>query len=81
MQTTMSLEKCANEKCSAVFTSLGEGKFFVFSISEPTIWSLPKGMRQKALWLCDVCHKMFSLQVNQNTGEAEIVPLPRSKTA
>jgi hypothetical protein len=81
MQGGISLDKCANEKCSALFRSLGEGKLFVFSVTNPTAWNLPKGLRQKVIWVCDACRKDFFIEINQETCAVELVPREDTKAA
>jgi hypothetical protein len=81
MHQRKSLEKCANDSCSATFKSLGEGELFVFPVSNPRAWQLPNGSRQKILWLCDDCCKIFTLQVDSNSTHVRVVRRETQKAA
>jgi hypothetical protein len=81
MQGQQSLDKCANEACSETFNSLGEGKLFVFPISNAGAWRLPQGMRQKVLWLCETCCKNMLLELDHDGHSVKLLPRESCKAA
>ncbi len=56
-----SLDTCANPTCRAKFKKLGEGVLFAKSVDDALAWGLPRGKRQKVVWLCAECAKNFDL--------------------
>jgi hypothetical protein len=81
MRGRKSLDKCANDNCSAKFRSLGEGELFVFPVSNPRVWQLPHGSRQKILWLCDDCCKTLALELDENSARVRVVARETRKAA
>jgi len=81
MHGRKSLDKCANDNCSAKFKSLGEGRLFVFPVSNPGAWKLPHGSRQKILWLCDDCCKTLALELDKNSAHVRVVSRQETKKA
>ena len=81
MHRRKSLDKCANDHCSAKFKSLGEGELFVFPVNNPGAWQLPHGSRQKILWLCDDCRKIFTLELDGNSTQVRVVRREIQKAA
>ena len=81
MHGRKSLDKCANDNCSAEFKSLGEGQLFVFPVSNPGAWKLPHGSRQKILWLCDDCCKTLALELDNDSTRVRVVRRENQKAA
>lgn len=52
---TEKLGKCVSPDCQAEFKRLGTGHIYSLHVSEPRMWGLPAGVRQKVVWLCSKC--------------------------
>jgi hypothetical protein len=52
-----SVSKCANPECDVRFKRLGDGKLFVRPAEKSG-----KGLKQKAMWLCQECALHFELR-------------------
>ena len=67
-QTTVS--NCANPKCEAEFKRLGEGKLFI-QPDNPS--ANANHLRQKAIWLCDACARVFEVQFDRSRKDYKLV--------
>ena len=62
------ISQCANPECMQEFTRLGEGKLFVRPGGRGD-----KGLKQKALWLCQNCAEQFDLRFDRREQEYHMV--------
>ena len=75
------LDKCANPRCKAEFKRLGPGRLYVFPISDPERWGLPKNSKQKVMWLCAECIRHKRILFDRQHAQAVVVDRPLQKSA
>ena len=63
------LESCTNPECAAKFKKLGDGVLFAESIDDPLAWGLQRGKKQKVVWLCAQCAKVFDLEFDSSNRQ------------
>jgi hypothetical protein len=69
------LDSCTNPECTAKFKKLGDGVLFAETVDNPLAWGLPRGKKQKVVWLCAGCAKVFDLAFD--ASERQVVLHPR----
>ncbi len=67
------VDKCANHECPEHFRKIGDGKLYVFPVNDPEAWGLPKGLRQKVVWLCQDCWRHFYVRFDREAHTATVV--------
>jgi hypothetical protein len=76
------LQTCAHPECAAKFKKLGEGVLFAKTIDNPLAWGLPRGKKQKVVWLCAECAKTFEVAFDVSMRQVVLRPRrTRSKRA
>jgi hypothetical protein len=68
------VDKCANHQCPEHFKRIGKGKLYIFPVSDPKLWDLPPGLRQKAVWLCDECCRHFFVRLDRTAHSVLVLP-------
>lgn len=71
--SNLTVEKCANHQCPEHFKTIAKGKLYVFPVTDPEAWGLPRGLRQKVVWLCEGCRKHFYVRFDQDSHSATVV--------
>jgi len=67
------VDKCANQECPHHFRKIGQGKLYVFPVSDPKAWGLPGGLRQKVVWLCESCKQHYYVRLDRTAHTAIVV--------
>ncbi|HET9697222.1 MAG TPA: hypothetical protein VFP40_10180 [Terriglobales bacterium] len=78
MNANSDVSRCANPECKSKFVRFGDGELFVFPLTDPQAWDLPKHVKQKVYWLCDHCCSKFYVRLDRRHKAAQVVHRPES---
>lgn len=64
---------CINPECARKFLRMGEGFLFAYDVTDPAAWELPPHAKQKVVWICEECSRMYYVRLDRRHHTVRLV--------
>jgi hypothetical protein len=64
---------CINPDCAQKFLRLGEGYLTAYDVSDPVAWGLPPYAKQKVVWICEECSRLYFIRLDRRHHTVSLV--------
>ncbi len=80
-QVSAEISKCANPECKRRFHRLGQGCLKVLPVTDPLAWGLPEHVKQKVVWICEVCSARYYVRFDRRRHSVQLISRSRAQAA